>query len=60
VAVRITLFRRWASGTRQVGGGPFLSALAQSATVGNLGGCFPFRVLTARTPAHEFFDFYEI
>ena len=39
---------------------PFLRALAKASDLGDVGDCFPFQALTARAPASEFYDFYEV
>ncbi len=40
--------------------GPFSAALAQSSNLGRVGECFGFQALTARAPARQFYDFYEL
>ena len=38
----------------------FLSALARTSNLGDVGECFPFQALTAAAPVREFFDFYQV
>ncbi len=40
--------------------GPFSAALSQSSNLGRVGECFGFQALTARAPARQFYDFYEV
>jgi hypothetical protein len=38
----------------------FRSALSRTSELGDVGGCFPFQVLTASAPARRFYDFYAV